>query len=89
MNDWLLDNWLYEFLGRTILASLAKQEVVRCSERVKAGMTRAKAEGKRISRPALPGEKQEQIKKLTAQGVPKKKIAQRIGVDPKTVRNYS
>ncbi|MEA3291085.1 MAG: recombinase family protein [Pseudomonadota bacterium] len=72
-----------------ILASLAKQEVVRRSERVKAGMARAKAEGKRVSRPALPKEKQDQIKKLAAQGIPKKEIARRIGVDPKTVRNYS
>lgn len=78
--------WRDAVLG--IIATIAKQEVVRRSERVRAGMARAKAEGKRVSRGKIPVAKQKRITKLHTQGVSKREIAKRIGVDPKTVRNY-
>jgi DNA invertase Pin-like site-specific DNA recombinase len=37
-----------------ILATLAKQERIRLSERVKAGLKRAKSQGRRLGRPKLP-----------------------------------
>lgn len=71
-----------------ILASLAKQEVVRRSERVRVGMARAKAQGKRISRGPIPQATQREIIKLHQDEIPKREIARRLSLDPKTVRNY-
>src|SRR5262249_51934224 len=47
------DNELVRDILLALLASLAKQEAKRMSERVKAGMARAKAQGKRLGRPAI------------------------------------
>lgn len=78
--------WRDAVLG--FIAAIARQEVVRRSERVKAGMARAKAEGKRVSRSRIAHDKQRQIAKLFVDGVSKKEIARRLKVSPKTVRNY-
>ena len=78
--------WRDAVLG--FIAAIAKQEVVRRSERVRAGMARAKAEGKRVSRGRIATNKQRQIKKLFADGVSKKEIARQLNISPKTVRNY-
>lgn len=72
-----------------ILASLAKQESVRLGERVKAGMERARRDGKKLGRPRVPRETVVKIRRLLNQGVPKKQIARECGVTPKTVRNYA
>ena len=71
-----------------ILASLAKQEVLRRSERVRAGMARAKAQGRPISRRPLPQATQQDIVRLYQRNIPKREIARRLSLDPKTVRNY-
>jgi DNA invertase Pin-like site-specific DNA recombinase len=59
-------------------------------ERVRAGLARAKSEGKRLGRPPLPEKTQgairEALKKRT-EGV--RKIAVRFGVDPSTVQRIS
>ena len=78
--------WRDAVLG--FIAAIAKQEVVRRSERVKAGMARAKAEGKRVSRDTIAVSKKKQILELHKEGVAKREIARRVGVDAKTVRNY-
>jgi hypothetical protein len=70
------------------LASLAKQEVVRHSERVRAGMARARAQGKPISRSPIPNTTQHAIIELHRCHTPKREIARRLSLDPKTVRNY-
>jgi DNA invertase Pin-like site-specific DNA recombinase len=53
----------------TVMASLAQFERALISERVKAGMARAKAQGKRISRAPLAKELQAQIVALAAEGL--------------------
>jgi DNA invertase Pin-like site-specific DNA recombinase len=53
-----------------VMASLAQFESSLISQRVKAGMTRAKAHGKRICRPPLPIHQQRQIIELRQQGCP-------------------
>lgn len=78
--------WRDAIIG--FLASLAKQEVTRHSERVKAGMARARAQGKRISRSPLEPSKQADIARLHQIGTPKRAIARRLGIDIKTVRKY-
>jgi len=73
----------------SLLASLAKQERVRISERVRAGMMRAKQFGTRsgrsIGRPAALF-RRDQALELRAQGLSWRKIAQTVGVSPTTVR---
>ncbi len=71
-----------------IMASLAEFERSLIAERVKAGMQRAKAQGKHTGRPALPSDKRRQIEKLYRDD-PKRSlrsIAREVKVAPETVR---
>lgn len=71
-----------------IMASLAQFESQLIGERVKAGMERARAQGKRISRPGLPPPKRRQIEELR-QADPKRSmrsIAREVAVSHETVR---
>jgi len=61
-----------------ILATLAKQERIRMSERVKAGLDRAREEGKRLGRPRLPSETIREIRRLYRQGMSKREISRRV-----------
>jgi DNA invertase Pin-like site-specific DNA recombinase len=60
-------------------------------ERVRAGLVRARSEGKRLGRPPLPPELEQQIREaLKKPGRPGvRKIAARFGVDPSTVQRIS
>ena len=73
----------------SLLASLAKQERVRISERVRAGLTRARQYGTRsgrsIGRPRSMFNR-DRVLELRRQGLPWRKIAKIIGVSPTTVR---
>lgn len=73
-----------------IVATLAKQERVRISERTRAGLARVKASGKALGRPRrLNGEHRAQIAALRAQGVSGREIARRLGVSEGSVRRLS
>lgn len=61
-----------------ILATLAKQERLRLSERVKAGLARARADGKVIGRPQLPQATMQEIRSLYASGLSKREVARRV-----------
>lgn len=61
-----------------ILATLAKQERLRLSERVKAGLARARADGKVIGRPQLPAATIQGIQSLYASGLSKREVARRV-----------
>jgi len=73
----------------SLLASLAKQERVRISERVRAGLTRARQYGTRsgrsIGRPRLVFDR-DRVLELRRQRFSWRKIAKIIGVSPTTVR---
>lgn len=71
-----------------VMASLAQFESSLISERVRAGMARAKAQGKHVARPALAESKQAEIHELFAEGVSMNQISKRIGVAYGTVYNY-
>jgi DNA invertase Pin-like site-specific DNA recombinase len=60
-------------------------------ERVRAGLARARSEGKRLGRPSLPQETQDAIRAaLAVPGRPGvRKIAAQFGVDPSTVQKIS
>lgn len=70
-----------------LLATLAKQERLRLSDRVKAGMERARAQGKPISRPALDEKLRARIRKL-AGGKSQAAIARELGIGRATVQKY-
>jgi len=73
----------------SLLACLAKQERVRISERVRAGLTRAKQYGTRsgrsIGRPRALFQRDRALE-LRTQGLSWRKIAKRMGVSPTTIR---
>jgi DNA invertase Pin-like site-specific DNA recombinase len=72
----------------TGMASLAQFERALISERVKAGMARAKAQGKRISRAPLALELQAQIAALAAEGLSIHQIGRQLGIGYGTAWKY-
>jgi DNA invertase Pin-like site-specific DNA recombinase len=72
----------------TVMASLAQFERALISERVKAGMARAKAQGKRISRAPLAEALQARIAALYAEGLSIHQIRKQLGMGYGTAWNY-
>ncbi len=72
----------------SIMASLAQFESALISERVKAGMARAKAQGKRISRPKLNGNLRQKIKELYDDKISIKQISKQLGISYGSAWNY-
>jgi DNA invertase Pin-like site-specific DNA recombinase len=72
----------------TLMASLAQFESALISERVKAGMARAKAQGKRISRAPIAEKIQARIATLYAEGVSIHQISKHLGIGYGTAWNY-
>ncbi len=69
-----------------IMATLARQERLRISERVKSGLERVKAEGGSLGRPAGQSRKHEaKIRLLREDGLSIRKIAITVGVNKSTV----
>lgn len=71
------------------MASLAQFESALIGKRVRAGMARARAQGKRVSRPPIPAAMRHKIAELHAQGVWVKKIAKQLGVAYGTAWNHA
>jgi len=71
-----------------VMASLAQFESSLISQRVKAGMARAKAQGKHIARPPIAKELQAQILALQKEGLSMNKISKTLGIAYGTVYNY-
>jgi DNA invertase Pin-like site-specific DNA recombinase len=72
----------------SLLATLARQEKIRCGERVKAGLDRARSEGRVGGRPRIQQEKVDAIATLRAKGLSLRKIAKEIGIHHGTVAQY-
>ena len=68
----------------SILACIAKQERIRLSERVVAGLKRAKAQGKVLGRPKA-AVRDERVLLLKRRGLSTRKIAMETGVSAMTV----
>jgi DNA invertase Pin-like site-specific DNA recombinase len=64
----------------SMMGVFAEFERAMVQERVKAGLERAKAQGKRLGRPPIPPIKIAKIKELRQQGLSMPKIAKRMGV---------
>ncbi len=67
---------------------MAEFESSLISERVRLGMARARAQGKRISRPPIPGTKQREIVRLHKMGRSLRQIEGEIGVSRATAAKY-
>jgi len=72
----------------TVMASLAQFESALISERVKAGMARAKAQGKQISRSPIAKSVQVRIAKLYEQGISIQQMSKQLGIGYGTAWNY-
>ncbi len=68
-----------------ILACIAKQERVRMSERVQAGLGRARAQGKILGRPKA-AVRTERVLALSAKGLTLRGIAEHTGVSAMTAQ---
>jgi DNA invertase Pin-like site-specific DNA recombinase len=68
-----------------ILACIAEQERVRLSERVQAGLSRARAQGKVLGRPKA-AVRPERVRRLRQGGLSIRQIAAETGVSPMTVQ---
>jgi DNA invertase Pin-like site-specific DNA recombinase len=73
---------LYQMMG--VFSEFERSMI---AERVRAGLRRAKREGKRLGRPSLPAETQEAIRTALAGGLSIRKTAAQFHVDPSTVQN--
>ena len=68
-----------------ILATVAKQERIRLSERVQAGLRRARAQGQRLGRPNA-AVRPERVRVLRSRGFSLRQIAKETGVSAMTVQ---
>jgi len=74
--------------GELIFSILAQFESALISQRVKAGMARAKSQGKRVSRPPLSDMKQKRIHDLYKNKVSIKQISKQLGISYGSAWNY-
>ena len=82
------DNELVRNILLALLASLAKVEAQKISERTRAGMARAKAQGKRIGRPSIAAKLRQQIAERIAAGQTPYAVAKALGIDRHTAAKY-
>jgi DNA invertase Pin-like site-specific DNA recombinase len=83
------DNELVRNILLALLASLAKVEAQKISERTRAGMARAKAQGKHIGRPSIGKKLRDQIAGRIAAGETPYAVAKALGIDRHTAAKYA
>src|SRR4029453_1166447 len=83
------DNELVRNILLALLASLAKVEAQKISERTQAGMARARAQGKRIGRPSIAPKLRQQIAERIAAGETPYAVAKALGIDRHTAAKYA
>jgi len=81
------ENELVRDVLLAVVASLAKAEAAKASERTRAGLERAVRAGKRLGRPrALSGEQCAQVAARRAAGASLRAIGRELGVDAATIK---
>src|SRR6266700_3411543 len=85
------DNEMVRDIVLAVMASLAKVERQRISERTKAGLARVRAKGTRLGRPALGDKVRAEIGSLARErpGMSAYAIAKPVGCDVKTAAKYA
>jgi DNA invertase Pin-like site-specific DNA recombinase len=80
-------NELVRSILLAVIATLAKLERQKISERTKAGLERARRQGKKLGRPSVLEDEAlcQRILELTQQGLSRRRIAQELGLSPTTV----
>ncbi|MBO3270739.1 recombinase family protein [Hymenobacter defluvii] len=73
----------------SILATIAKQERVRLSERTKAGLAKTVAKGTVLGAPTKSTDVIEQVRALKATGISNQAIAKAMQISPSTVAKYT
>lgn len=73
----------------TVISAIAEFERSLISERVRAGIAKARAQGKPHGRPKIDPKTAKDIKRLRKQGQSLNQIAKRLNVSHQTVANYS
>jgi len=82
------DNELIAHILIGVMSYFGEYEAQRISRQVKAGLERAKAEGKQLGRPEHSDRKIQRIKKLKKEGMANKAIALELKVSLNTVKKY-
>src|SRR5260370_28267430 len=82
------DSELVRDILLALLASLAKQEPKRISERTRAGRAPARAQGKRLGRPGIDDKLKVKIAKQIAAGATPYRVAKDLGIDRHTAAKY-
>ncbi len=82
------DNELVGHIVIGVMAYFAQAETKRISKRTKAGLERARKQGKRLGKPPLNDKIKKRIKELATNGTPKKAIARKLKVSLNTVKKY-
>jgi DNA invertase Pin-like site-specific DNA recombinase len=72
----------------SILATLAKQERIRLSERVKLGLEKARTNGRVGGRPRIDQDKVKSLLELKSKGYSNRRIARELGIHQKTIGTY-
>jgi DNA invertase Pin-like site-specific DNA recombinase len=72
-----------------MMGVFAEFERAMIQERVRAGLARARAEGKQLGRPPIPDKLAERIREARAAGLSVRKAAAKFGVNPGTVQRIS
>lgn len=72
----------------SILATLARQEKVRLSERVKAGLQKAKLNGRTGGRPTLSAEVVKRMQEFKRMGFSNRRISRELNISNTTVGHY-
>jgi len=80
------DNELVRNILLAVMSSLAKVEAEKISERVKAGLQRAVARGRKLGRKPVAPKIEAQVRKMRAEGIGMLKIAERLGIGSSTVQ---
>ena len=83
------DNEMVRDIVLAVMASLAKVERARISDRTKAGLARVRAKGTRLGRPALDDMTRAKIAGMADEGLTPYAIAKQLGIDPKTTAKYA
>ncbi len=82
------DNELVAHILLGVLSYFAELEAKKISERTKAGLRRAVAEGKTLGRPSKFEQHRAGLARMASDGVSKKEMARRTGLSARTVRKY-
>jgi DNA invertase Pin-like site-specific DNA recombinase len=83
------DNELVRNVLLALLSSLAKVETQKISERTKAGMARARANGIKVGRPKIGLELRQKIAQRAAKGETPYSISKALGIDRHTAVKYA